>query len=90
MQREPPGVFYQTAQSRDDFDIYERFRLDESAPHAPVVVGERIIPSSIRAGASSVRNTRIWDVEHFPTSNAPLEAKEAFKRWLETRNAHRT
>ena len=86
MQKEAHGVFYLTAQIRNDFDIYERFRFDDSAPHAPVVIGEQIIPAATSPGASFVRNIRFWDIECFHISNAPLEAKAAFKRWLETRN----
>jgi hypothetical protein len=83
-------IFYQTDSNAADFDSYERFRLDASIPEAPVVIGERIIPDATSSGASFIRNTRIWEVEHFTSSDAPPGAKEAFERLQEARNAARS
>jgi len=86
---EPPNLFYYTEPDPRDLDSFERFRLDTTDPDAPMVIGERLIPNAYRSGASALRNTRVSEALTFEKSNAPEEAKAAFRRFMEQMNANR-
>lgn len=79
-------AFYRTKNDPSDLDVFEEFSLVDPDSEFPYIIAEKTIPNATRSGASMVRNTRWWEMDEFEGSSAPVEAKEAFKRFVEARN----
>lgn len=83
---DPPNIFFCTECDASDFNRVDRYRLDETIADAPMVVRESIITLSEKP---FVRNTFGIEADRFLSSDAPAQAKEAFKKFQENHDAHR-